>query len=199
MQRRSLLLAAPALLAATAGQAQRAPKPATPEGGLQPRRLAIRHARTGARFAGPYHDGRAPDPAALRELSVVLADATTERARPFDPRALDFLWEAGRREGMEEFVVLSGYRTPVANFLARGAGDSFHLRAAALDLELPAARLARFAETAMGLGRGGVGIYARRGFVHLDSGPVRRWGGGGPAEDRIGRMAEAWAAARPRR
>jgi len=55
----------------------------------------------------------------------------------------------------------------------------------------------------LALGRGGVGIYAQRGFVHLDSGPVRQWGdvpsGGAaprPPADPLARMAEAWAATR---
>jgi hypothetical protein len=55
--------------------------------GPAPRRLQVRHAATGARFAGPYHDGRRPDPAAMAELSAVLADARTGAARQFDPRA----------------------------------------------------------------------------------------------------------------
>lgn len=144
----------------------------------------------------------------MAELSMVLADHRSGQSRPFDPAAIDILWELGRRQGMDEFVILSGYRTVATNAAVGGAGDSQHLQARALDVQLPAARLASFGEAAIALGRGGVGIYPTHGFVHLDSGPVRRWGGFGRTlsgrdrprpTDRVGRIAEAWAQANRRR
>lgn len=165
-----------------------------------PRRLALRHSHTGATFDGPWHDGTAPDPAAMAELSAVLADSATIRPRPFDAAALGILCdvaEAARLAG--PLVVRSGYRTPAINAAVHGAGDSQHLRAGAIDLEVAAARIQQVGGLALGLQRGGVGVYPRRGFVHLDSGPVRHWngdapGGGMPApvEDPIGRIAAAW-------
>jgi uncharacterized protein YcbK (DUF882 family) len=190
----------PAAAAPARRQAPRALLPA-------PRRLQLRHAATGARFSGPYFDGRAHDPVALAELSQVLADTRTGAVRPFDPRALDILWDVAQRAGATgEAVILSGYRTPETNAALHGAGDSEHLRAGALDVHVPPERMERFGDTALQLARGGVGIYARRGFVHLDSGPVRRWGdvpdGAAPARparpDPLARMAEAWAATRQR-
>ncbi|WP_135468160.1 YcbK family protein [Crenalkalicoccus roseus] len=165
---------------------------------IAPRRLALRHAATGATFSGTWHNGVVPDAGAMRELSAVLADSRTGAVRPFDPRAIEILWELGERERIREFAVLSGYRTPGTNALVEGAADSQHLRAAALDLLIPSARLAAFGAAALALGRGGVGVYPARGFVHIDSGPVRRWGEvsarRAPAEDRLSRIAEAWAA-----
>lgn len=223
MRRRTLLLGsvAPVAFAATADAA-----PATPrrvvgrrQAGLASRRLQLRHAHTGARFSGPYHDGRTPDPAAMADLSLVLADSRTGAVRPFDPQAIDVLWEVAQKAGSPgELLIYSGYRTPETNALVDGAGDSQHLRAAALDVHMPAERLAGFGETALRLGRGGVGIYTSRGFVHLDSGPVRRWGDvpsatdvpsptavtargaarRAPPPDPLARMAEAWAATRGR-
>ena len=78
-----------------------------------------------------------------------------------------------------------------------GAGDSQHLRAGAVDVQVAAERLPGFAEQALLLGRGGVGVYAARGFVHLDSGPVRRWGDV-PEELAGVPMAGLGAAGRPR-
>jgi uncharacterized protein YcbK (DUF882 family) len=147
----------------------------------------------------------------------VLADSRTAAVRAFDPRAIEVLWEVARRTGLGagELTILSGYRTPAVNRAANGVGDSMHLRASAVDVLVPGRRLAEFARAALALGAGGVGTYARRGFVHLDSGPVRQWtestmelaaaaGGKGGGlnltlpQDRISRMAEAWAATRPR-
>jgi hypothetical protein len=56
------------------------------------------------------------------------------------------------------------------------------------------------AEMAQRLGAGGVGVYARSSFLHLDTGPVRRWGDGGQAnrrEEALSRIAEAWGRGGP--
>lgn len=189
MRRWTLLLAATAVLPLPATAAPRRPVL---------RRLAIRHAATGARFVGPWHDGRTPDPAAMADLSAVLADTRTGDVLPFDPAAIEVLWEVARRAGLGgDLTILSGYRTPQTNYAVHGAGDSQHLRAGAVDVQVAAERLPGFAEQALLLGRGGVGVYAARGFVHLDSGPVRRWGDV-PEELAGVQMAGLGAAGRPR-
>ena len=210
MKRRALLLGsvAPVVLAAAPAAAARRGTPRRPSG-PQPRRLLIRHAHTGALFSGSYHNGRTHDPIAISDLSLVLADSRTGAVKPFDPLAIDVLWEVTQKAGATgELLVFSGYRTPETNALVHGAGDSQHLRAAAVDLHVPAERMEGFAETALRLGLGGVGVYTQQGFVHLDSGPVRRWGdipsdapaavarAAKPPPDPLARMAEAWAATR---
>jgi uncharacterized protein YcbK (DUF882 family) len=160
-----------------------------------PRRLAFRHAATGASFDGPWDEA---DPSAMAALSAALADSSAIRPRPFDAEAIGILWgvsTAARLPG--PLVVRSGYRTPAINAAVNGAGDSQHLRASALDVEVSAVRMPAVAGIALALGRGGVGMYPSRGFLHLDSGPVRRWSEGSartvaPVEDRIGRIAAAW-------
>jgi uncharacterized protein YcbK (DUF882 family) len=183
----------------------------------QARRLRLRHAASGATFSGLYHNGRAADPVAMAELSAVLADTRSGQVRPFDINAIDIVWEMSRRQRLAELIVLSGYRTEATNREVNGAVNSQHLRAAALDLQVPAAQFDSFGEAAIRLGRGGVGLYRAHGFIHLDSGTVRRWtdGGGsaaggtlpvvakGPpprsaAEQRIDRLAEAWSGLRRR-
>ncbi|RAI54128.1 YcbK family protein [Roseicella frigidaeris] len=125
--------------------------------------------------------------------------------------------EVAQRAGLTgEITILSGYRTPETNYAVHGAGDSQHLRAGAVDVMVAPDRIAAFGEQALRLGRGGVGIYGSRGFVHVDSGPVRRWGdvpaelqslpiaAGGPRRrldltfDPVSRLAEAWAKTRIR-
>ena len=205
MHRRSLLLSAPALLILTRVDHAKATRAAP----LAPRRLVVRHAATGARFAGVYHDGRAVDPGAMAELSQVLADSRSGTVHAYDPGVVDILWEAGQRSRMSgEFLVVSGFRTPETNAAVCGAGNSQHLRAGALDVCISAARLTGFADAALAMRRGGVGLYATKGFVHLDNGPVRRWGWSdgstgpnapAPTEpDRLSRIADAWAATRSR-
>lgn len=203
MTRRRLILAAAVAAALPLHPAAQAARVMPPEqASASPRRLRLRHAATGACFAGTYHTGRALDPAAMAELSFVLADSHTGAVRPFDPAAIDILWEVASRTRLDgEIVILSGYRTRATNRAVNGADDSQHLRAGAVDVQLASARLGAFGEAALALGRGGVGLYRRRGFVHLDSGPVRRWGEAdlpGRPSNRLGRIAEAWAATRGR-
>ncbi|HEV7267201.1 MAG TPA: DUF882 domain-containing protein [Falsiroseomonas sp.] len=172
----------------------------SPSRASQARRLTLRHAGSGARFSGIWHDGRAPDRSAMAELSQVLADPGANPARPFDPDAIEIVWQVATRTRLDPVLdVHSGYRTPQVNRAVHGAGDSQHLRASALDIGVPAGRLPAVAEAALKLARGGVGVYRRRGFVHLDSGPVRHWSDGGGArrvvsarERQLDRIANAW-------
>ncbi|WP_237214281.1 YcbK family protein [Falsiroseomonas oryziterrae] len=166
--RRSFLLGGAAALAALA----------TPRIGhaSAARRISLRHSGTGARFSGSWHDGRRPDPVAMAELSIVLADAGALPARPFDPGAIEIAWTVAQQAGLAgDLAVHSGFRTPQVNRAVQGVGDSQHLRAMAVDLGVASGRLAAVAEAALRLARGGVGVYQRRSFVHLDSGPVRQW------------------------
>lgn len=210
MRRRAILTAATvtAVLTGSAHAAQaRLRRPEGPR--IAARRLELRHAASGKRFSGTYHNGLGHDAYALAELSAVLADSRTGTIHPFDPRVIDILWEVGQRAGVRgEFLVYSGYRTPETNAAVCGAGNSQHMRGCALDVCAASRGVADLAGAALSLGRGGVGVYAQRGFIHLDSGPVRRWGDvpsvGVAArvrqapEDPLAKMAEAWAATRRR-
>ena len=167
MRRRVLLAAVPALFAPAILRANEAP---------QAKRLSLRHVNTGARFNGIWHNGTAPDPVAMVELSGILADSARVLPLPFAPATLEILWRVASQTRLgPELTIHSGYRTPEINRAVNGAGDSQHLRAAALDVEVPTGRVPAVAEAALRLAAGGVGVYARRQFIHLDSGPVRHW------------------------
>ncbi|MGZ3298021.1 MAG: YcbK family protein [Asticcacaulis sp.] len=45
-----------------------------------------------------------------------------------------------------------------------------------MDINLPGKDLAHLHEAALSLGAGGVGYYPASNFIHMDTGPVRRWG-----------------------
>jgi uncharacterized protein YcbK (DUF882 family) len=49
------------------------------------------------------------------------------------------------------------------------------MRGMAIDIALPGRDLVALRDTAWAMQQGGVGYYGSSGFIHVDTGPVRRW------------------------
>jgi uncharacterized protein YcbK (DUF882 family) len=150
-------------------------------GGGVPRRLAIERVQTGETFDGVYwKDGRY-DRDALRRLDWVFRDPSMEEATPMDPRLFDVLHTVARQlDAAEPFQVISGYRAPETNEARARASRrvsriSLHMSGMAADVRLPGRDSMAMARLAAEMQVGGVGLYRRDGFVHLDCGPARRW------------------------
>jgi uncharacterized protein YcbK (DUF882 family) len=98
-----------------------------------------------------------------------------------DPRLFDVLHSvASAVDSNETWQVISGYRTPETNSAnarrsRRVSTVSLHMSGMAADCRLPDRLTLEVARRAADLQLGGVGLYRRDGFVHLDCGPVRRW------------------------
>jgi len=74
----------------------------------------------------------------------------------------------------------SGYRSPETNQALRRASrkvarNSFHMDGMAIDVALPDRHFRDIYRAAVDMQRGGVGIYRRTTYVHLDVDPVRTW------------------------
>ena len=158
-----------------------APATAQRLGGGGSRSISIRRARTGESFSGVYwRDGRY-ERDALERLNLVLRDPGMDEATPMDPRLFDVMAEVQQRlESSETWDVISGYRAPESNAArARESGRvsrvSLHMSGMAADCRLPGRESLGIARVAADMQRGGVGLYRRDGFVHLDCGPARRW------------------------
>lgn len=120
---------------------------------------------------------------ALREINHILRDWRAEETRPIDTGLLDLLCALRNRlDSTRPFEIISGYRSPATNktLRKRGGGGvakkSLHMQGMAVDIRLPGRRLTDLRNAAIALRRGGVGYYPRSGFVHVDTGRVRRWG-----------------------
>ena len=125
-------------------------------------------------------------PEGLAELNHGLRDWRTGEAVAMDRRLLGLL--VSLREKLDlgskhPIGLISGYRSPRTNAMLRAEGGSHtgvasqsqHMLGKATDIMIPGVSLDRLHGAALALGGGGVGYYPRDGFVHVDSGPVRRW------------------------
>jgi uncharacterized protein YcbK (DUF882 family) len=173
LPRRGLLAAAVGLGgAALAG-------PALAQGAT--RSLRVRRQVTEDSFEGVYfRDGRY-DRDALRRLDFVFRDLSAAETTPMDPRLFDVMARVAEAlQASEPFQVISGYRAPETNAARaqqsrRVSRVSLHMSGMAADCRLPGREGLGLARVAADMQLGGVGLYRRDGFVHLDCGPVRRW------------------------
>jgi uncharacterized protein YcbK (DUF882 family) len=120
-------------------------------------------------------------PASLDKVNHILRDHRTGEVREIDVLLLDLLYALSRKiPAGESFHIISGYRSPRTNASLRAhsdgvAANSLHLVGKAIDIRVPGLKLRDLYRAAVELGRGGVGIYPRSDFVHVDVGRVRTW------------------------
>ncbi|NYZ16245.1 DUF882 domain-containing protein [Azospirillum sp. RWY-5-1] len=143
--------------------------------------LRLHNTVTGERFDDLYWDGGRPVPDALASIDWLLRDHHCDRCARMDVDLLHRLSDLqARLPAHGPIEVLSGYRTAETNrrLVASGIGASprsLHMEARAVDIRAPGVPARTLYRAALASGPGGVGGYLRRRFVHLDTGPERRW------------------------
>lgn len=145
-------------------------------------RLRLYNAHTDERLRVTYRNrsGRY-DQGALQDINYLLRCHHSNQVCEMDIQLLEYVNQVEKLVGRgEEIHIYSAYRAPSYNNLlvrlGRGAvPNSLHTIGQAVDLAIPGVRLSKIRRAAMKLQLGGVGYYGRRGFVHLDTGPVRYW------------------------
>lgn len=150
---------------------------ALPEG-----RLRLFNANTDERLTVRYRQATGRyDRSALQDINYLLRCHHSHQVCQMDIRLLEHLNHLVHLVGRgQEIVIYSAYRSPAYNDLlvrlGRGAApNSLHTSGKALDIAIPGVKLSHIRRTAMRLKFGGVGNYARRGFIHIDTGPCRYW------------------------
>ncbi len=147
----------------------------------EPRRLELDHCHTREKLSVTYCEAGCYLPEALERVDHFLRDFRTGEVHAIDPRLLDILHELGRATASKApFQVISGYRSPTTNEMLRERGSgvasrSLHMSGKAIDVRLGDVPTRVLRDTALRLGRGGVGYYPGPDFVHVDTGRVRRW------------------------
>lgn len=145
------------------------------------RDLSLYCVHTGERLNIDYYVGGRYETGALEAIDHLLRDYHNDETCQFDPRVLNQLFDLRRALGSSEpFHVFSGYRSPETNenyrrISERVAEHSYHLTGQAIDVQLPGRDIRQLRNVAVAMRAGGVGFYPGSGFLHLDSGPVRRW------------------------
>jgi len=167
-----------------AGAAMAFPWPAMAAGAEM--RLAIRNVHNNESVDAVFARGGTFVADGLAELNHGLRDWRTGQVFQMDRRLLALLVQLREKldvGGSRKIDLISGYRSPKTNasLRARGgehtgvASQSQHMLGKATDIMIPGVSLERLRGAALALGGGGVGYYPRDGFVHVDTGPVRRW------------------------
>ncbi len=147
-----------------------------------PRSVAFHNLHSDEKLEAIYFDRGEYLPDALAAVGRVLRDYRTGEVHVIEPRLLDLLHSLSSKvETVRPYQIISGYRSPQTNAMLheRSGGvavNSFHMKGMAIDIRLPDVELYQLHRAALEMERGGVGYYPESDFVHVDVGPVRRWG-----------------------
>jgi uncharacterized protein YcbK (DUF882 family) len=178
---RRAVLAAPLIVLATPAAAlPERPARALAAAG-DARHLSLSHAADGETWQGVYWRDGAYLPDALAALDRLMRDRTAGSVGRMDPGLYDILFLLDRRIPGRGFVVVSAFRTAqtqaeLAARWGRAAANSLHVEGRAVDVRRPGLHALGLVGAANALGAGGVGLYRGASpYVHLDTGPVRRW------------------------
>ena len=148
----------------------------------QEKSLGFYHLHTGERLSTTYWSEGGYLPSELIDINYLLRDFRVKESINIDTELLDALHRLHTAVGSKkDYHVVSGYRSPKTNakLMRQGrnvAKKSFHMKGQAIDVYLPDVDLKRLHRAAVDLNIGGVGYYQKSGFIHIDTGPVRRWG-----------------------
>jgi len=145
------------------------------------RQLAFYNVHTGESLKTVYYQDGHYVPGALHEVDYFFRDFRANEIKSIDTQLLDVLYDMRGELGTNRpFNLVSGYRSAstnawLATFNEGVARHSMHIEGKASDIHVPGVELADVQRAALMLGAGGVGYYPRAGFVHVDTGRVRRW------------------------
>jgi len=149
--------------------------------GSHDRRLRLSHTHTSEKIDVLYWRNGEYQREALEGLNHFLRDFRTGDATEMDPALFDLLHEIYTLAGSNGwYEIISAYRSPKTNAMLHSRSNgvarrSQHLEGRAIDVRLTDVATARIREIALELERGGIGLYRKSDFVHLDTDRFRIW------------------------
>lgn len=138
-------------------------------------KLHMHNPRTGETINIQYRNEQGYDKEALVKLNHFWRDWRQDMTHPINPQLFDLLSAVQTKAGGRVLTLTSGYRTRATNTQVGGATESQHVEGTAADVVVPGLSPKQMAELVASFGVGGVGYYPQGGYVHADTGPVRRW------------------------
>lgn len=149
-------------------------------------RLSLHNLKTDERVTVTYRNELGVyDAEALKALNWALRCPTSNETAQMDLRVIEYLHRLDvALGGGHEIQIISGYRSPTYNRELRAASHgvakhSLHMKGKAVDLAIAGIGLDTLRFMARKSLPGGVGYYPKAGFIHIDSGSYRSWGGSG--------------------
>jgi len=146
--------------------------------------LKIYNVNTREHLTTTYFDGENYIPDEIAKLNYMFRDRRSGLVTSMDTNVYDLIHLLLKRLGKEDatFNLVCGYRSLATNNKLRQthtgvAKKSYHTKGKAVDCYVEGVSLNKLRQEALKLKMGGVGIYPKSGFVHLDVGPIRAWRG----------------------
>lgn len=145
-------------------------------------KLALRSVHTGEEMNLVVPKSLNVSNSAIAKFSHICRDWRYNQAQNMDPGLVHILAkicdESKDDTRSISVEILSGFRTHKTNEMLRRrsvmvAKNSFHKRGKALDFRLPDLDLSQTRASADRYAYGGLGVY--KNFIHIDTGPQRRW------------------------
>ncbi len=144
-------------------------------------RISLHNLHTGEKVDLPYWAEGQYQQDSLTEINKVLRDHRSGEVYPIDRQLLDLMAALQTHVNSHRgYEVISGYRSPATNPKLHSnsnnvAKRSLHMQGCAIDIRLPGIKLAHLHRAAIDLKAGGVGLYTRSNFIHVDTGRIRYW------------------------
>jgi uncharacterized protein YcbK (DUF882 family) len=165
---------------AASGPGHRRPGKATRPGKAPPAVVSIFNTWT-HEWLVIARDARAPLPPST-QVDRFLRCHFTNQSTSMRGELIETLRDAARHFSARRIDIISGYRSPKYNLMLRKKGhevarDSQHTQGHAVDFRIPGVDVRALEAWALGRKAGGVGLYLESKFIHVDTGPVRRWDG----------------------
>lgn len=145
-------------------------------------KMAFYHLHTGESLETSTYANGDFSVQSLKEVNYLLRDHRTDEVIDIDTQLLSLLSDLKQLLGTSKpFHIISGYRSPATNNMlsqkSNGvAKKSLHMQGKAIDIRIPGMDTKQVHKGALALQGGGVGLYTKSDFIHLDVGNVRYWG-----------------------
>lgn len=146
------------------------------------RTLDLYRPETGERLNLTYMKDGVWQEGAYPLICSLMRDIHVQEVRAIDHQLiaiLDWMQSYLAKYGYNQpILVNSGYRSQRTNARLEGAAkNSQHLLGKAVDIRIPGLPTEYLGKLTIWLSQGGVGVYASKGFVHIDTGRIRTWRG----------------------